>query len=353
MSNDGFVTTMRSTNNSTAAESSSGVNGTRSSPGTPSGRRLVASTCTPGQRPDKCSTAVRAAPTTSSQLSSTISTCRSRSQPAALSNSERPGSRRTCNPSAIAESTVSAPIPANPTKYTPSGNVPQQPLRDLRRQASLAQPARTGQHHHPIIGYTDDQSVELRGASPEAGRPLRQPHRHRPRDTQRRKQLVTDLIHALWDRQVLQALLAEIGEPASVEQLRRRRRHQDLPPMAGSHQARRSIHRRSEVVTVALIRRPRMDSHPHRDTNRLRPHLARQRTLRGDRRFERILRPRERGIEPVARRSEHIPAALGDRGSHDHVMTRQCHSHLLGEVLPQPRRRLDVGQQERHRPRRR
>ena len=44
MSNAGVVTIMRSGNNSTADNPSSGGNGTRSSPGTPSGSRLVANT---------------------------------------------------------------------------------------------------------------------------------------------------------------------------------------------------------------------------------------------------------------------------------------------------------------------
>ena len=46
--------------------------------------------------------------------------------------------------------------------------------------------------------------------------------------------------------------------------------------MTGSHQPRRPVHRRPEIVAAAFVCGPSVDTHPHSDADRLRPHLGGQ-----------------------------------------------------------------------------
>ena len=56
----------------------------------------------------------------------------------------------------------------------------------------------------------------------------------------------------------------------------------------------------------------------------------------------------EGGERAVAGRLEHVPAVRFDGLADDRVVAFQFDAHRVGLLLPQARRALDVGEQERH-----
>ena len=71
-----------------------------------------------------------------------------------------------------------------------------------------------------------------------------------------------------------------------------------------------------------------------------------------DRSVDGVLGSGERHGEGVPGGGEHVPVMLGDGGPQDLVVAGQRCSHVGGVGFPQPRRTLDVGEHERHRPQR-
>ena len=134
---------------------------------------------------------------------------------------------------------------------------------------------------------------------------------------------------------------------------RGRLRAHHLPAVRDRHQPRRTIHRRAEVVPVALGGLTRVHTDPHPDRRTLRPRLRGQRLLHRDRRRQRITGPTERGVHAVAGRLHDVPAVRLDRRPHQRVVTFQRRPHRVRHRLPQLRRTLDIREQERHGPRRR
>ena len=63
--------------------------------------------------------------------------------------------------------------------------------------------------------------------------------------------------------------------------------------------------------------------------------------------------PAERGRERIARRREHPPAVALNRRAEGRLVHQQRRRHCVLVGRPQPRRALHIGEQERHRPRRR
>jgi len=63
--------------------------------------------------------------------------------------------------------------------------------------------------------------------------------------------------------------------------------------------------------------------------------------------------PGERDRKAITTGREYEALVPIDRGAHDRVVMVERHAHPLDVVLPPRRRALDVGEQERHRPRRR
>jgi hypothetical protein len=57
----------------------------------------------------------------------------------------------------------------------------------------------------------------------------------------------------------------------------------------------------------------------------------------------------ERRVQSVTRGFDHVPVALLDRIAQDLVVSSQHVAHRLRVVLPQARRALEIGEQERHR----
>ena len=139
-------------------------------------------------------------------------------------------------------------------------------------------------------------------------------------------------------------VLPEIVEHRLASQQRRRRvRQQDLTAVPGRHDPRRPVQRTTEVVAVTLLSDSRVQTHPHRHS-----HTA----LSPQRGMQRTYRIGERRREPVTARREDVAVKGVDRRAQHRVVNCELHPHRRRIVLPPARRALDVGEQERHRPRR-
>ena len=149
---------------------------------------------------------------------------------------------------------------------------------------------------------------------------------------------------------VLQLVTAEIHCRDVGREPVRHIADQHLTAVADRHQPSRPIQLGAVVVAITHTRFARVHTHPHLHHHALHRRLPRQRLLRRQRRLQRVTSSTERGVEPVARGLDHIPAVRLDRPAHDLVVTRQHLVHHLGMVLPQPRRTLHVSEQEGDRP---
>ena len=152
------------------------------------------------------------------------------------------------------------------------------------------------------------------------------------------------LVQVLDTRQVAQPMLAQIDQVDARHHRRRGRRHQDLAAVAGGHHPRRPVQHRTEVVLTATLGLAGGDPHAHRQPQRL---------LRLHRRVDRGAGRAERGAHPVTGVLEQPTPMRLDRRAQHLVMADQRGPHRLGVGLPATRRTLDIGEQERHRPRRR
>ncbi len=162
---------------------------------------------------------------------------------------------------------------------------------------------------------------------------------------------MTQLHHPLRARHTPQRIAAQIGQPHPVGQpIHHQRfghpRHDRLPTMRQIADTRGAVDRRTRVVAlIAQLNLAGMHADAYPDRSERRP-LQRQRAR------HRIRGPRERGHEAVALAllDRTHPVISGDGLVHRPVQQRQRGGHLLGLGLPQPRRALDIGQQQRHRP---
>ncbi len=154
--------------------------------------------------------------------------------------------------------------------------------------------------------------------------------------------------------QTTELVRAEIQEvdAGAADELAGDERHQDLAAVAHRHQPGRPVQRRTVVVAVAQLRSAGVHTHAHPQRAGLGPRFGAQRELRVDCRIHGLGRAREGGEEPVPGRLHHVPTAGLHGGGHHLVVTRQCPAHRVGMLLPQTRRPLEIGEQERHRPRR-
>ena len=133
-----------------------------------------------------------------------------------------------------------------------------------------------------------------------------------------------------------------------------RLRHHDLAAVRDRHQPRRTVHRRAVVVAVAQLRLAGVQAHPHPQRRRSAPTLRRAaRAARRPRRRPRRDARRERGVDAVAGRLDDVAAVRARSPSRRIASWRaSAAAHRVGVLLPQARRALEVGEQERHRPRR-
>jgi hypothetical protein len=130
---------------------------------------------------------------------------------------------------------------------------------------------------------------------------------------------------------------------------------QHLPAMRGGLHPGAPVDRRVVgLVAAARPRLPGVQPHPHPQHGPRRPRLTAQPELARAGRLDRGHRAGKDGEHtvPLAAGGDHHPAMVFDDAGHQTVVALQRHLHRLRHALPQPGGTLDIGQQERHRPRR-
>ena len=155
-------------------------------------------------------------------------------------------------------------------------------------------------------------------------------------------------------RQVPQAMLARSinSTDPSRTQRARRQRHHDLSPCATPIKRAGAVHLTAVIVAKSRFPPHRCAPHPHPQPTRLLERPRRQSELHRHRRVQRVTRRREHRVDPVTRRLDDVTAAGLHRAAEDRVVRRQCCLHRFRVLVPQARRTLHIGEQERDRPRR-
>ena len=140
---------------------------------------------------------------------------------------------------------------------------------------------------------------------------------------------------------VLQPVLAEVGERRPLDELGGRMREEDLAAVAGGGDARGEVDVVADVALLGDERRARVQADPHLDRAR-RERLGHRRG-RGERPGAR----REGEEEGVALRVDLDPALGGARlADHAAVLGERLRVRLGAELVQQLRRALDVGEEE-------
>ncbi len=223
----------------------------------------------------------------------------------------------------------------------------------LQPEPGLAGPAGAGEREQPDV--VAPQQVEDLG---ELGVPADERRgRHGQvgpvQALQRREVVVAELVDPLGSGQVLEPVLAEVAQrrdvrqPVRCEQRRGRGGDQHLPAVPAGRDPRRAVDVLADVALVGDVRSAGVHAHPEPDRAlaevlddpRSRPYRSRS--------------GREGEEERVALGVDLHPVVRGGRGPHQPPVLEQRRGVRLGpELVQQPRRALDVGEQERHRPRR-
>ncbi len=224
---------------------------------------------------------------------------------------------------------------------------------DLEGESCLADAPDAAQRDEPVgphqVGNIGQQLI----ATDERGQLLRQVAGERPQASKRRElrpePIGDDLMHRHPPTETAESMVAERPERQSIPQQHLGRvGHHDLSAVGGRHQPRRTVHLRAEVVAISLGRLAGVQTDPHLEGDGSR--LGEQLLLDLHGSLGSVRCRRERCTETVAAGGEHVAAVLFDRPAHDAVVDLQRRRHLRRRFLPQPRRILDVAEQERHRP---
>ncbi len=131
----------------------------------------------------------------------------------------------------------------------------------------------------------------------------------------------------------------------------RRARDQHLPPMAGAADAGRPMDADAHIPPVIDLRRGRVqtDADPHGRV--IGPGMIGKGALHADRGLRRVLRARKGSEERIALRVDLAAVHRRDRRTHEPPMVLERRPVAVRAKLPeQPRRPLDIGEQQRHRP---
>ena len=116
--------------------------------------------------------------------------------------------------------------------------------------------------------------------------------------------------------------------------------------MAGRGNASGAVHAEPDVALTADRRFAGVHAHAHAQLCVARPLVRGKRTLGVDGRADRVLRPAERGEEGVALGID-LPAVVrGERVADDALVLGEDRAVVVAQLLEQPRRALDVGEEE-------
>jgi len=116
--------------------------------------------------------------------------------------------------------------------------------------------------------------------------------------------------------------------------------------VAGAHHARDLVQRQADVVVADDGCRAGVDAHPDPDLEAFRPSLAGERVLAGGGRAHGPCCRGEGGEESVALRAEDGAAVFLDGTRKQLPMPRQQWQVVVGQLLYQPSRAFDIGEEE-------
>lgn len=135
-----------------------------------------------------------------------------------------------------------------------------------------------------------------------------------------------------------------------TRELARRRGHQQLPAVSGGGHARGAVHLEPNTSCLVALDIADMQAHPYLQlADRRRPPMSPQAAERGDRGSGASARLVESGEESVALGPLDVAALSGDRAADDTVMLCQNVWPCPLKLGRQPRRALDVSEQQRDR----
>ncbi len=149
--------------------------------------------------------------------------------------------------------------------------------------------------------------------------------------------------------EVLQVMLPEVAEPdvlaeRALRECARRVRHEHLAAVGGAHDPRGPVHVDPHVVAARDRHLAGVHTHPHLQGDVVGPGVVADRALGRDRGLD----PRPRGAEhheervALGARDVAVPTGLSD----DPMMVVEQSVVALAELVQQPRRSLDVGEQQ-------
>jgi hypothetical protein len=156
----------------------------------------------------------------------------------------------------------------------------------------------------------------------------------------RRELAVAELVDPLRRGQVLQPVLAEVAQPVGADEIPCRLRDQHLPAVADRGDACRAVDVDPDVALLGDQRLAGVETHAHADPARLEPFLA---FARGR---QPVTRARERDEEGVALRVHLHPAVPFERLAQHPSVLGQRFGVGVAELVQQPRRALDVGEEK-------
>ena len=192
----------------------------------------------------------------------------------------------------------------------------------------------------------------------ERGKRRRQIVRERHERSQRREGALetfhVDLMNIFGTFEIFERVCTEIGEMRTARQLVanelcRHAGEQDLSAVTGCEQSRNAIDGRSEIVAVALVRRPGVNGNPHAHATDIREIRLRKRFLNGDGGAHRIVSAFEGDAECITYRFEDEAVTALDFTAYDRIVPPKCFPHRKRISFPPRRASLDIGEHKSNR----
>ena len=211
----------------------------------------------------------------------------------------------------------------------------------MQGEARLAGPTRAGERQQADVRPRDQRLHFLQLTLPAEKRRCGDREIRLVQRLQGRKVGVAELVEPLRCGEVLQAVLTEIAEAVVAGEVARRLAEEDLAAVAGCGDPSRAVDVQPDVALIGDHRLTRVQSH----SNAHRTAVERLPAIGGC--CERILDPDERNEEGVAL-GIHLDAAVACEGfPQDAAVLGQRVCVSVAELVQQPSRALDVGEEER------
>ena len=230
---------------------------------------------------------------------------------------------------------------------------------DLEREPALPRPAGPGDGHEPHVGSGEEalDGGEIRRA---ADQPMVECRQRGPGERAQRGEVggeavADELEERLRVGDVLQPVAAERLEGDRwhrllARELAGRLRDDDLVAVAGAADPRRDVDVESDVALVDELGLARVEADPHPQNTLRRPPLPADRALEVDGGRDRVPGAGEDEKRAVPGPVHLVPVPTARRLAHELPQARADRPVTLSERVQEPRRALDVGEEERDRP---